>query len=143
MSGLIHGLDFERRDGGRADAGFKGKAGDCATRAVALYTGEGYRTIYNELRELTIELSGGFDRSVRDGVGTVTFHHYMTKTIGAVPMLTPNTYLTADAIPREPLIAVLPRHFVFIHDHTVFDSWDSRWSTRTKSGAQKLIGFYY
>lgn len=138
-----HGLAFEKTDGGRLDAGFKGSAGDCATRAITLYTGENYRTIYNELTHLTRKLTGGFDRSVRDGVGLPTFYHYMTQTLEATPMLTPGSYFTADAIPDGPLIAVLPRHFVFVENHTVFDAWDSRHSSRTKNGANRLLGFFY
>jgi len=32
-------IKFVKHDGGRAAAGFKGKSGDCVTRAIAIATG--------------------------------------------------------------------------------------------------------
>ncbi len=36
-------------DGGRAEAGFTGHAGDCVVRALAIATGEDYRAVYDDL----------------------------------------------------------------------------------------------
>lgn len=41
-----------RNDGGRADAGFKGQAGDCVTRAIAIAAELDYREVYDELYRL-------------------------------------------------------------------------------------------
>ena len=41
-----------RHDGGRKAAGFKGKAGDCATRAIAIATGHEYRQVYDRLNAI-------------------------------------------------------------------------------------------
>ena len=38
-------------DGGRGDAGFKGEAGDCAARAIAIATGRPYTEVYDALNE--------------------------------------------------------------------------------------------
>jgi hypothetical protein len=38
-------------DGGRAVAGFKGKTGDCVTRAVAIASGLPYAEVYDRLAE--------------------------------------------------------------------------------------------
>ena len=38
-------------DGGRTDAGYKGKAGDCVVRSVAIVTGLPYKKIYDDLYE--------------------------------------------------------------------------------------------
>lgn len=42
-------LPFRRDDGGREAAGFKGRAGDCVCRAIAIATGKPYLEIYNRL----------------------------------------------------------------------------------------------
>ena len=42
---------FKHNDGGRVSAGFKGSAGDCVTRAIAILTGKPYKEIYSELAE--------------------------------------------------------------------------------------------
>lgn len=45
-------IRYAYSDGGRAKAGFKGTAGDCAVRACAIATGIPYLTVYNELQDL-------------------------------------------------------------------------------------------
>jgi hypothetical protein len=42
-------MEFVHTDGGRAAAGFKGTAGDCACRAIAIVSGRPYREVYDEL----------------------------------------------------------------------------------------------
>ena len=41
-------LGYQFDDGGRADAGYKGKAGDCVVRALCILTGADYRAVYRE-----------------------------------------------------------------------------------------------
>lgn len=42
---------FKHNDGGRVSAGFKGSAGDCVTREIAIVQGRSYKEIYSELAE--------------------------------------------------------------------------------------------
>ena len=42
-------LDLKFDDGGRAESGYKGKAGDCVIRSIAIVTGLPYQKIYNDL----------------------------------------------------------------------------------------------
>ena len=44
-------LELEINDGGRAAAGYKGKAGDCVVRSIAIVTNIPYQTIYSDLYE--------------------------------------------------------------------------------------------
>ena len=41
-------------DGGRAEAGFKGKTGDCCCRAIAIATGMPYKDAYDLINEYGI-----------------------------------------------------------------------------------------
>jgi len=43
---------YEYDDGGRANAGFKGKTGDCVTRAIAIATGLPYLEVYLSLNDV-------------------------------------------------------------------------------------------
>jgi hypothetical protein len=43
---------FVLDDGGRAAAGYKGTAGDCVCRAIAIVTGQPYQQVYDALNEL-------------------------------------------------------------------------------------------
>ena len=42
-------LELEINDGGRAAAGYKGKAGDCVVRSIAIVSGLPYQKIYDDL----------------------------------------------------------------------------------------------
>ena len=42
-------LRFQINDGGRSAAGYKGQAGDCAVRSIAIVTGLPYQKIYDDL----------------------------------------------------------------------------------------------
>ncbi len=142
ISGIYHGLNFSLNDGGRLDAGFKGGAGDCVTRAIAIATGAPYRRVYNELKQLQTEMTGGLKRSVRGGVGTAISHKYLTDR-GWQLYITNGEYMTGETIPMaRVVIAMQHRHMVTVVDGTVNDTWDSRRSSRTKNGANRLLGFY-
>jgi hypothetical protein len=42
-------MNYVYDDGGREAAGFKGKTGDCVTRAIAIATGKPYQEVYDAL----------------------------------------------------------------------------------------------
>ena len=42
-------LKFVNNDGGCAAAGYRGQAGDCVVRSIAIVTGLPYQKIYNDL----------------------------------------------------------------------------------------------
>ena len=42
-------LELKIDDGGRTAAGYKGKAGDCVVRSIAIVSGLPYQTIYDDL----------------------------------------------------------------------------------------------
>ena len=42
-------LKLQINDGGRSAAGYKGKAGDCVVRSIAIVTGLSYQKVYDDL----------------------------------------------------------------------------------------------
>ena len=42
-------LELKIDDGGRTAAGYKGKAGDCVVRAIAIVSGLPYQKVYGDL----------------------------------------------------------------------------------------------
>ena len=42
-------LKLKVDDGGRSAAGYKGKAGDCVVRSIAIVTGMNYQKVYQDL----------------------------------------------------------------------------------------------
>ena len=44
-------MEFNFNDGGRAKAGYKGRTGDCVTRAVAIAAELPYKQVYDRLAD--------------------------------------------------------------------------------------------
>ena len=67
-------MDLVIDDGGRADAGFKGSAGDCVARSIAIVTGKLYGEIYTNLADFTGSQRAGKRgkraKSARSGINT-------------------------------------------------------------------------
>lgn len=135
---------FTYDDGGRRAAGFKGPAGDCCARAIAIATTEDYRTIYDRLNELAkSERTGKRKRgrsSARAGVYTSTMHRYM-KSIGWAWTPTMQigsgckVHARADELPSGRLILNLSRHFAAFVNGALHDTYDcSRDGTRCVYG---------
>ena len=136
-------MKFKFNDGGKAEACLgTARSGDCAIRAAAIALGQGYRTTKSELNELLIEMTGGLERSCNNGTPTPVLHRYLTDR-GWVLVLTPKGYLNQYTFAGMTVIACLPSHYMAILDDVVNDTWDSRVSRRTKSGSQRLEGYYW
>ena len=63
---IYGGLGYEYDDGGRRAAGYRGDAGDCVARAIAIVSGRPYRDVYRLLAELNGRRYG--KRSARNGI---------------------------------------------------------------------------
>jgi hypothetical protein len=59
-------MHYQYNDGGRAAAGFKGNAGDCVVRALAIALNLNYKQLYKKLAKANGEC--GRARSARNGV---------------------------------------------------------------------------
>ena len=72
-------MDFVYNEGGRAAAGYKGRAGDCVVRAIAVATQKPYREVYDAINALAVEERArrGRRSSARSGVGRTTYEGYL------------------------------------------------------------------
>lgn len=142
---------FEQNDGGRAEAGFKGSAGDCVTRAIAIATGKPYREVYDALHAQaraygaahrdraakSIQRSGP---SPRNGMSPKVFRPYVEALGWAwVPTMRIGSgctvHLKADELPSGRLIVQVSRHVVAVLDGVIHDTHDcSREGTRCVYG---------
>lgn len=138
-------------DGGRAAAGFKGKADDCVTRAIAIATGRPYREVYDDLnglgkqeRQRTSKRTGKpkSKSSARTGVYKPTIREYM-KSLGWVWHPTMQigkgctVHLRAEELPPGRLVVTVSRHSVAVIDGVVHDNHDSR-----RGGTRCVYGYY-
>lgn len=135
---------WQQNDGGREAAGYKGQAGDCVTRAIAIATGKPYQEVYDALNGLAVnERKGKRKRgksSARNGVYRSTFAKYLlslgwqwhpTMAIGQGCKV----HLKADELPQGNLIVSVSRHMVAVINGVIHDTHDpSRDGTRCVYG---------
>ena len=144
-------MKFIYNDGGRKEAGYKGDAGDCVCRAIAIATQRPYQEIYDRLSEGNATQrkrkgSKSNTRSARDGISTTRkwFKDYM-KELGFT--WTPTMFigsgckvhLKADELPQGNLVCNVSKHSVAVIDGVINDVEDcSRDETRCVYGYYKL-----
>lgn len=138
---------FQYNDGGRLAAGFKGAAGDCVCRAIAIASGRDYTTVYSELSrgagsQRHAKRSGKPKASAGDGIttGRKWFKDYM-RSLGFRwnPTMGIGTgcrvHLNANELPAGRLVVMVSRHAVAVIDGVIHDLYDpSRAGTRCVYG---------
>lgn len=135
-------MKFVYNDGGRAAAGYKGNAGDCVVRSIAIATGKPYQEVYDELFELNRAAQktqrnpkrsrSGRKRSAspRDGgTSKKTVRAYL-ESIGWrwVPTMGIGTgctvHLHDGELPAGRLIVSVSGHMVAVIDGEIHDTYD-------------------
>ena len=129
-------MKFTFNDGGRS-LYFKGFAGDCVTRAIAIVTGRDYKQIYNELFALTGE-------SPRNGVQTRSAkvkRYFLEQGLQWKPTMQVGqgctVHLRAEELPAGRLICRTSRHLVAVIDGVVHDTYDC-----TRDGDRCVYGYW-
>lgn len=127
-------------DGGRAAAGFKGDAGDCVARAIAIAAERPYLEVYDALAELAALRKR--PRSARNGVKRDVYDPYLlalgftwTPTMGIGTGCT--VHLRADELPAGRLVCSVSKHMVAVVDGVVHDTHDC-----TREGTRCVYGYW-
>lgn len=136
-------IPFVYDDGGRATAGFRGEAGDCGTRAIAIALDRDYRTVYDDLAAYIKAIAyvrGEPNRSPRNGLAKSVANDYL-EAMGWIWTPTMKfgqgctTHLRSDELPDGRLVARLSKHFAAVIDGVLHDTHDcSRGGTRCVYG---------
>jgi hypothetical protein len=146
MSGT---MDWVFNDGGRAAAGFKGTAGDCVCRALAIATQRPYGEVHEELFT-EIGWSPG-SRGRRDEDGLICpradnerelLRQYLTNRGW---LWTPTmrigsgckVHLRAGELPSGRLIVSVSRHLTAVIDGVIHDTYDC-----SRGGARCVYGYW-
>jgi len=143
--------EFVYNDGGRKAAGYKGDAGDCVTRAVAIASGLKYQEVYDRLAEGNAnqrrtkgQTKNANARTARDGIDTTRkwFKDYMielgfkwtpTMTIGSGCKV----HLTPDELPGGVLVCNVSKHQVAVIDGVIHDNHDC-----SREGKRCVYGYW-
>lgn len=120
-------MTFKQNDGGRQAAGFKGTAGDCGARAMAIALGLDYKLVYKELAQANAD--NGRAKSARDGIYKDIYADVL-KRYGWVwvsaPKLIGRKARYSDLPTTGNLIMRMAGHYAALVDGVLNDSWDSR-----------------
>ena len=124
-------MDFVYNEGGRAAAGYKGRAGVCVVRAIAVATQKLYREVYDAINALALaeRARRGRRSSARSGVGRTTYERYLrhagwewvpTMQIGCGCRV----HLRAEELPKGRLVVRLSRHLTAVIDGVIHDIYN-------------------
>lgn len=138
-------MNFKFNDGGRKQAGYKGSAGDCVTRAIAIVTGKTYSEVYDRMF-LEIKKFAATKRSAvakraargggragttpRNGISKKVYHKYLLEEIGMTWTPTMRigqgckVHLTEHELPPGKLIVQIARHLTTVIDGVINDTWN-------------------
>ena len=124
-------MRFIYDDGGRGDAGFKGRAGDCVARAVAVASRRPYAEVYTALSRGAGAERKSRGATARNGVHTTRkwFKDYM-RSLGFV--WTPTmaigqgcrVHLIDGELPPGRLVVSVSKHLTAVVDGAIHDTHD-------------------
>jgi lipoprotein-anchoring transpeptidase ErfK/SrfK len=141
---------FVYNDGGRS-AYYKGKGGDCVTRAIAIVTGRDYKEVYDILAEGNStqrkgkrEGSKAGKRTALSGINTKRkwFQDYM-KSLGFTWIPTMQigqgckTHLRSDELPQGRIIVSVSKHYTAMIDGVINDTYDP-----SRNGNRCVYGYW-
>lgn len=136
---------MKTNDGGRQAAGWRGKAGDCATRAIAIVTGKPYQEVYDAINALAKkERIGKHKRksSARNGISKAIWKPYI-ESLGYTWTPTMKVgqgckvHLRKEELPSGRLIVRVSGHLVAVIDGEIQDTHDS-----SRDGTRCVYGFF-
>lgn len=129
-------MPFVIDDGGRAAAGFKGRAGDCVTRAIAIATGIPYADVYATMaagtgaqrassrvkkRSATARRGISVKRKwFREYMASIGWEFVATMTIGSGCKV----HLVSAELPAGRLIVSVSKHYTAVVDGVIHDTFN-------------------
>lgn len=145
-------IDFQYNDGGRKQAGYRGSAGDCVARAIAIASNRPYKEVYDRLAKGNATQRQGKagktsgKRSARNGIYVKRkwFKDYM-KELGFkwVPLMSIGTgcqvHLHRDELPSTGrMVLSLSRHMAAYVDGWLHDTYDC-----SRNGTRCVYGYWF
>jgi len=142
-------MKFIKNDGGRLDAGYKGTAGDCVVRSIAIISGKPYQEVYdalNEAAKLERPRKGRTRSTARNGVKKATIRRYMDS-LGFkwTPCMGIGTgckvHLVDGELPMGRLVVSVSKHLTAVIDGVIHDIHDpQRHTLICENGVQRFAG---
>lgn len=133
-------------DGGRGAAGYKGNAGDCGVRAIAIAMERPYQEVYDEMniflktQKYSSKMRG--TSSSRNGIHGKFFREYMaTKGWRWTPTMLVGqgckVHLRKEELPMGRIICNVSKHYVAVIDGVINDTFDP-----SRNGTRCVYGYW-
>jgi len=139
-------MKFNFNDGGRADAGYKGKTGDCACRAIAIATGMNYKDAYKLINDFAKNEKLGKRKKTRSNARTGVYNDTMKKIMESLGWEWIATmgigsgckvHMDSDELPMGNIIVRVSKHYAAVIDGVLNDTYDS-----SRDGSRCVYGYY-
>ena len=126
--------NFTYTDGGRAEAGYKGTANDCATRALSIAEDIHYQVIYQDVNRF-LKTTFFENLTARQGLPEEIVKRYYGK-MGWRYIQVSEGYVTHDKLPGGKVILNLEDHVSTVIDGVIHDDHD--WTKEN----YKVLGYW-
>ena len=127
-------LGFKYNDGGRSKY-FKGRTGDCVTRAIAIATGKDYKEVYNTIKEL-------IGRSPRNGTykeeTRYVMEYYGFTWVSCMHGRGCECHLRKDELPDGRIVCNVTHHLTAVIDGVINDTHNP-----SRNGTRCVYGYWY
>ena len=146
-------LKFVNNDGGRAAAGYRGQAGDCVVRSIAIVTGLPYQKIYSDLFRANEEFRNTsktkLARSLKqknDSPRSGTYRPVLKKYLSCLGFQwTPTMFvgkgckvhLKKEELPSGTLLVSCSKHITVVKDGVLHDTHDC-----SRNGTRCVYGYW-
>ena len=146
-------LKLKVNDGGRQAAGFKGKAGDCVVRSIAIATGISYQKVYQDLydanEKFRIKSRSKLAKSLikkNDSPRTGTHRTVLKKYLKQLGWKwTPTMFigqgckihLKKEELPNDTLIVSCSKHITVVINGVLNDTYDC-----SRNGTRCVYGYW-
>lgn len=140
-------MKHKYNDGGREEAGYKGKAGDCVVRAIAIALKIPYEEVYTDLKKLSADKKRRATKkkynTPRNGVHmNVSKEYLLNKGWGWKSTMGIGTgcrvHLCEEELPKGRIIVRLSRHFCCVINGVINDTYDP-----SRGGNRCVYGYFY
>jgi len=133
-------MKYKYNDGGREQAGYKGNARDCVTRAISIASGLPYKQVYKDINSVSKEMR--VECGARTGVPKKVYSKYLgelgfewvpTMRIGSGCKV----HLVESELPTGKIIVRLSRHLCAVIDGVINDTYDC-----SRGGSRCVYGYW-
>lgn len=138
-------------DGGRMQSGFKGNAGDCVCRAIAIATEKPYKEIYDLINKFAQREKTGAKKRGKSHARTGVYKQTIKKVMEQlgwkwVPTMAIgkgcSVHLDKEELPKGRLVVALSKHATAVIDGVVNDIYDPRRIDESGRNTRCVYGYY-